>query len=66
MQPGDNAWIEAWTQVALFMGPFVLPILVGIYAAFVCRGEHVGGGDGNSFWLYQSNTQRSFWVNFLQ
>lgn len=44
MQPGDNAWIEAWTQVALFMGPFVLPILVGIYAAFVCRGEHVGGG----------------------
>ncbi|MED4953557.1 ABC transporter permease [Paenibacillus macerans] len=44
MQPGDNAWLEAWTQVALFMGPFVLPILVGIYAAFVCRGEHVGGG----------------------
>jgi hypothetical protein len=44
MQPGDNAWIEAWTQVALFMGPFVLPILVGIYAALVCRSEHVGGG----------------------
>lgn len=44
MQPGDNAWIEAWTQVALFMGPFVLPILVGIYTAFVCRSEHVGGG----------------------
>lgn len=44
MQPGENAWIEAWTQVALFMGPFVLPILVGIYSAFVCRGEHVGGG----------------------
>ncbi|MBY7141898.1 ABC transporter permease [Virgibacillus sp. NKC19-3] len=44
MNPGDNAWIEAWTQVALFMGPFVLPILVGIYAAFVCRGEHIGGG----------------------
>ncbi|MBO0992458.1 ABC transporter permease [Bacillus sp. SD088] len=44
MQLGDNAWIEAWTQVALFMGPFVLPILVGIYAALVCRSEHVGGG----------------------
>lgn len=44
MQPGDNAWIEAWTQVALFMGPFVLPILVGIYTALVCRSEHVGGG----------------------
>lgn len=44
MGPGDNAWIEAWTQVALFMGPFVLPILVGIFAALVCRGEHVGGG----------------------
>ncbi|MFS0615286.1 ABC transporter permease [Lederbergia ruris] len=36
--------MEVWTQVALFMGPFVLPILVGIYAALVCRSEHVGGG----------------------
>lgn len=44
MQPGDNEWLEAWTQVAIFMGPFVLPIMVGIYAAMVCRGEHVGGG----------------------
>ncbi|MFJ7995146.1 ABC transporter permease [Peribacillus frigoritolerans] len=44
MQPGDNAWIEVWTQVALFMGPFVLPIMVGIYATLVCRNEHVGGG----------------------
>ncbi|KAA6450012.1 ABC transporter permease [Bacillus atrophaeus] len=44
MNPGDNPWIEAWTQAALFMGPFVLPIMVGIYAALVCRGEHVGGG----------------------
>lgn len=44
MGPGDNAWIEAWTQVALFMGPFVLPILVGIYSALICRSEHVGGG----------------------
>lgn len=44
VQPGDNEWIEAWTQVAVFMGSFVLPILVGIYAAFVCRGEHIGGG----------------------
>ncbi|NPC92196.1 ABC transporter permease subunit [Bacillus sp. WMMC1349] len=44
VQPGDNEWVEAWTQVAVFMGSFVLPILVGIYAAFVCRGEHVDGG----------------------
>ncbi|GIO84799.1 permease [Paenibacillus faecis] len=44
MQPGDNEWLEAWTQVALFMGPFVLPIMVGIYAAVVCRSEHIGGG----------------------
>jgi lantibiotic transport system permease protein len=44
MQPGDNEWIEVWTQVALFMGPFVLPIMVGIYAALVCRSEHIGGG----------------------
>ncbi|XAZ38072.1 ABC transporter permease [Bacillus velezensis] len=38
MNPGDNPWVEAWTQVALFMGPFVLPIVVGIFAALVCRG----------------------------
>ena len=44
VQPGDNEWIEAWTQVAIFMGPFVLPIMVGVYAAFVCRSEHVSGG----------------------
>ncbi|MES9739583.1 ABC transporter permease [Peribacillus frigoritolerans] len=44
MSPGENPWVEAWTQVALFMGPFVLPIMVGIYAALVCRGEHAGGG----------------------
>ncbi|WP_100330121.1 ABC transporter permease [Bacillus xiapuensis] len=44
MQPGDSEWVEVWTQVAIFMGPFVLPIAVGIYAAFVCRGEHIGGG----------------------
>lgn len=44
VQSGDNEWIEAWTQVAIFMGPFVLPIMVGVYAAFVCRSEHVSGG----------------------
>ncbi|MCG0050789.1 ABC transporter permease [Priestia aryabhattai] len=44
VQPGDNEWLEAWTQVAIFMGPFVLPIMVGVYAAFVCRSEHVSGG----------------------
>jgi len=44
MQPGDNAWIEVWTQAALFMGPFLLPILVGIYSALICRSEHAGGG----------------------
>lgn len=44
MDPGDNGWIEAWTQVAIFMGPFILPILSGIFASVVCRHEHVSGG----------------------
>ncbi|CEH29163.1 MrsE [Aneurinibacillus migulanus] len=44
MDPGDNGWIEAWTQVAIFMGPFILPILSGIYASLVCRYEYISGG----------------------
>ncbi|MBU5483425.1 ABC transporter permease [Clostridium sp. MSJ-11] len=44
MQPGDNPWLEAWTQVDIFMGSFILPILSGIYTALVCRTEHIGGG----------------------
>jgi len=26
------------------MGPFVSPIMVGVYAAFMCRSEDVSGG----------------------
>lgn len=44
MQPGDNPWIEAWTQIAIFMGPFILPILVGIFTVLIFRSEHIGGG----------------------
>ncbi len=44
MQPGDNPWIEAWTQVAIFMGPFILPISAAIFTALIFRSEHIGGG----------------------
>jgi hypothetical protein len=44
MGPGDNGWIEAWTQLQIFYGPLILPILTGIYSALICRSEHIGGG----------------------
>jgi lantibiotic transport system permease protein len=44
MEPGDNGWLEAWTQVQIFYGPLILPILTGVYAALICRSEHIGGG----------------------
>ncbi|MDQ0300221.1 hypothetical protein J2S78_002668 [Salibacterium salarium] len=40
----DNAWLEAWTQVTLFYGIIFLPISSGLFAAFVCRTEHLSGG----------------------
>lgn len=43
-KPEDNAWLEAWTQVTLFYGILFLPIASGIYAAIVCRTEHLNGG----------------------
>jgi len=42
--PGDNGWLEAWTQVEIFYSPLIFPILAGVFAALVCRYEHVGGG----------------------
>lgn len=42
--PGDNGWIEAWTQVQIFYSPLIYPIIAGVYAALICRHEHIGGG----------------------
>ncbi|MEH7490555.1 ABC transporter permease, partial [Priestia megaterium] len=41
---GDNAWLESWTQITLFYGMLLLPISSGIYAAMVCRTDHLNGG----------------------
>ncbi|MGE7676364.1 ABC transporter permease [Lysinibacillus sp. NPDC094403] len=40
----DNGWLEAWTQVELFYSSLIYPILVGVFAALVCRSEHTGRG----------------------
>jgi hypothetical protein len=42
--PGDNEWMEAWTQVLIFYAPLIFPVMAGVYAAFVCRFEHISGG----------------------
>lgn len=46
--PGGAASLEAWTPLigaaALLHGLLFLPLLTGVYAAFVCRFEHAGGG----------------------
>lgn len=43
-KPTDNGWLEAWTQITLFYGLIFLPVLSGIYAALVCRTDHLNGG----------------------
>lgn len=40
----DNGWLEAWTQVGLFYSSLIYPVLIGVYAALLCRNEHIGGG----------------------
>lgn len=42
--PEKNGWIEAWTQIQIFYGSLILPILTGVYTAFICRSEHISGG----------------------
>lgn len=43
-QPDDNAWLEMWTQITLFYGILFLPISSGIFAALICRTDHLNGG----------------------
>lgn len=43
-EKGDNGWLESWTQITLFYGMLFLPISSGIYAAMVCRTDHLNGG----------------------
>ncbi|MFJ8530849.1 ABC transporter permease [Bacillus sp. NPDC094106] len=43
MEVSNNEWTKAWTQVGLIYGLFLLPILVSVYCAFVCRFEHIEG-----------------------
>jgi hypothetical protein len=42
--PDDNGWVEAWTQLQIFYGSLILPILTGVYSALICRFEQIGGG----------------------
>lgn len=42
--PGENSWINLYTQTVIFYGMLFLPVLAGIFAALVCRSEHTSGG----------------------
>jgi hypothetical protein len=46
MVSGDDAhpWHHALAALALVHGLLLLPLLTGVFAAFVCRFEHAGGG----------------------
>jgi len=39
-----NEWYQLWTQMTFFYGLLLYPILTGVYAAFICRNEHLHGG----------------------
>ncbi|MEO3945989.1 ABC transporter permease [Gorillibacterium sp. CAU 1737] len=42
--PGEERWGELLTNMAAGQGLFFLPLFTGIFAAFVCRFEHLDGG----------------------
>ena len=39
-----NNWLAALGTMALLHAMLFLPLLTGVFAAFVCRYEHIGGG----------------------
>lgn len=41
---GMVGWMGAWTQVEFLYGMVLLPVLIGVYVALICRFEHIGGG----------------------
>lgn len=41
---GEDEWIELWSQTSFFYAIFLYPILSGIFAAFICRSDHLHGG----------------------
>lgn len=44
VESGMNPWIQSLTFMVMLHGLLFLPLLAGIFAAFVCRYEHAGGG----------------------
>ncbi|MDM5300291.1 ABC transporter permease [Bacillus subtilis] len=44
MKNGGNDWYQLWTQMTFFYALILLPILSGIFAAFICRVDHLDGG----------------------
>lgn len=39
--PEKNEWLKVWSQILLFYAPLIFPILAGVFAAMICRFEHV-------------------------
>ncbi|TCS95838.1 ABC transporter permease [Hazenella coriacea] len=57
MFPGSSKWLTVYLMGVIQYTTLFLPILVGIFAAFVCRYEHVGGGWKLTLALPASRTQ---------
>lgn len=41
---GEEAWLITFTMMIVMHGLLFLPLLTGVFAALLCRYEHVGGG----------------------
>jgi len=54
---GGNEWYAFWTQITFFYGLFIYPILSGIFAAIICRNEHLHGGWKHQLSLPLSRTK---------
>lgn len=57
MFPGLSKWLMAYQMGMIQYATLFLPILVGVFAALVCRSEHIGGGWKLTLALPASRTQ---------
>lgn len=60
---GRSAWLEALSLMAVLHAMLFLPLLTGVFAALVCRYEHVGGGWKQLLALPVSRSQ-IYWTKF--
>lgn len=57
-----DQWYSLWTQHTLFYALFFFPVLVGVYAAYLWRLEHMGT-TGTSSWRRRYGRSACFLPN---